>query len=54
MEIPIPNTKYKYHPNIISIKEKINNQNTFSFKQVSLCDTVKKKLKILTLENNQP
>ena len=32
---------YKHHPSIILIKEKIDNQNKFSFEQVSLCDIVK-------------
>ena len=31
---------YKYHPRIILIKEKVDNQNKFSFEQVSLCDIV--------------
>ena len=32
---------YKYHASIILIKKKLDNQNKFSFEQVSLCDTVK-------------
>ena len=31
---------YKYHPRIILVKEKVDNQNKFSFEQVSLCDIV--------------
>ena len=31
---------YRYHPRIILIKEKVDNQNKFSFEQVSLCDIV--------------
>ena len=31
---------YKYHPRIILIEEKVDNQNKFSFEQVSLCDIV--------------
>lgn len=42
LNIANPVELYKYHPSITLITEKIDNQNKFSFKQVSLCDIVKK------------
>ena len=31
---------YKYHPSIVLIKDKVDNQNKFLFEQVSICNVV--------------
>ena len=46
------NDIYKYHPSIILIKEKVDNQNKFSFKQVSLCN-IEKEIKDINPKNHQ-
>ena len=44
---------YQYHPSIVVINKKVDNQNKFSFESVFLSDLVKE-LKTLVLINHQP